>query len=122
MSKEEDNLRVQILQQQSEQIKEKLKEIAQEEEQLNELKKGLDEIKGELLSNYGGGVYFRTKVVEEDSFFVNIGKGIFIKKNKEEVKRLIEEQLKRISNAKEELMVILSLTDEQLEKLIKRIS
>jgi len=73
---------------------------------LNSLNFGLDELVGgkdkEMFAPLGKGIFVKAKLISEE-LNVDVGNGNFVKKSIPETKELIEEQIKKLGQIKEEL-------------------
>lgn len=75
--------------------------------ELELIKQSIDELKKhkdkEIMVPIGAGVLMLGKIVDENNVLINIGSNVFIQKNSEDAKVLIEEQIKEIDAMKESL-------------------
>ena len=63
------------------------------------------------------GIFANAKLGSED-FIVDIGNGNFVRKNVDDTKKLIWEQIKRLERAREELNSALDKINTEVSKLI----
>ncbi len=89
---------------------------------LNTLNFGLDEISGsngkEILAPMGRGIFVKAKLLSED-LLVDVGGKNLVKKNVEETKKLISEQMEKLDIIKEDLNNKLSEMENELTKTIQ---
>lgn len=113
-----------LFQQQIQQIQEQVQMIEKGINDLNELEKGIKEIKGkkdmEILSHIGKGIFIRTKIISED-LIVDIGKKNFVKKNTEDTREMIKKQIERLVEMKENLDSSLEEVNSEMAKVIEDI-
>lgn len=107
-NKEQEELlfRVNMLEQQAQQIQQQLQSIEQGIVELGSLNLGLDEFRGstdrEILAQIKRGVFVNAKILS-DELIVDIGNGDLVKKSIPETKKIIEEQIVKLENVKNEL-------------------
>ncbi len=97
------------------------KQIEILEKQMTELQMthhSLEEIKGisaesSILLPFGPGIYLPGNLKGNDSFVVSVGAGIFVKKNPDQAKEMIDRQMKEIHDIEEELVAGLEKLDSQ---------
>jgi len=110
-----------VFEQQMQQIQEQLELIEQGMHDLDELKKGLESIKGkkdkEIFAHIGKGIFVKAKLLSED-FIVDIGKKNFVKKNIDETKTMIDKQVERLESMKESLNGSIEDINSEMIKLI----
>jgi prefoldin alpha subunit len=80
--------------------------------ELNSTKKG-----SEILAPISSGIFVKTKLEDSTKFFVNVGKGVVVEKTVPETIKLLDEKLKEISEARENLMDELKKIDGRLIEL-----
>lgn len=73
-----------------------------------------------LLSSLGKGVFMKTEAVEKE-LFVEVGAGIIVKKSSAETQAVIENQIKKISEARLHTLSKLELYHQALQQLIASI-
>jgi len=92
--------------------------------ELNSLNFGLDEliesIGKEIFAPLGKGIFVNAKLLSEQ-LKVDIGNGNLVNKSIPETKELIEEQIKKLSQIKQELENNLEQLGEELTKMMKEI-
>lgn len=77
-----------------------------------------DSSEKEILSSIGKGVYAKANLVDKD-LFVEIGAGVIIKKTPQEIKSIIEGQVKTLEETKLRLMAQLEAYNESLQELMR---
>ena len=108
MEKNQEELmyKLQIYEQQIQQLQQQLEAVEQAIIEMNSLILGLDELTGskdkEILAPIGRGIFVKTKLVSED-LTVDVGGKNFVKKSIPETKKLIEDQVKKLEEVKKEL-------------------
>lgn len=87
-------------------IQEQLQAVEQATLDLGSLNLGLDELVGktnsEILSPVGRGIYAKSKLLSEE-LIVDIGGKNFVKKSIPETKKIVEEQIKKLNEIKNDL-------------------
>lgn len=82
---------------------------------------GLDEFKGskgrEIMAPVGRGIFVKSKIDSEE-LVVDIGEGNFITKNVDGTKEMIEKQVKKLIEVKEELNNNLEKTGEEITGIL----
>lgn len=94
------------------------------EQQISELRNFNDELekinaRGEILASLGRGVFVRADMKED--FFVDIGSGVVVKKQLNEVRRIIEDQLGSLGKLGEETTKRLEELQKEFEIIINKI-
>jgi len=74
----------------------------------------------QMLSSLGKGVYAKTNL-EDKKLFVEVGAGVLVRKTPEEIQKVIEEQIGRLSEARLNLMAQLESYNNELVSLIKEV-
>ncbi|OYT43347.1 MAG: hypothetical protein B6U88_01175 [Candidatus Aenigmarchaeota archaeon ex4484_56] len=86
-------------------------------EQISLLYASLDRLsEGDSYSQVGEDIYIKSKITSTDDFLVNVGKRIFVKMNKDELKKFLEEKKKKLENA---LLVTDKKSNEMVNELQK---
>ena len=110
-----------IFEQQMRQIQEQLQAVEQGIIELNELNKGLEELKGkkgdEILAPVGRGIFAKAKLLSED-LIVDIGGKKFVKKTIPKTKEMVDNQIKRLEDVYEQLTKSLDDLNAEVMKLI----
>jgi len=106
MMDQEQIIRIQMMEQEVNQLNEQLKLIDQNIIDMNELKESLDEIaKGgkDILANLGKRIYIPVEI-KDKNLIVEVGKGNFVKKSIEDTKAISEDQIQKLNEAKTQIM------------------
>lgn len=97
MEKNELMMEVQDLARQAEQIEQHVQFLDQQAEELMKFKINLDNFEGKvgskLISSFGKGVFMETEL-KSNILFVEVGSGILVKKDKNEVSSILDQQIK----------------------------
>ncbi len=123
MNKEEQEivLKLSLYEQQIKQLEQQLQAVEKTISEMLSLKKGLDELKGnigkEIFAPLGKGIFVKAKVISEE-LIVDIGWKNFVKKSIPETKELIESQIKKLEDAKTELSKSMEALGREVEKII----
>lgn len=98
-------------------IDSQINELEQFHENLNSLKNWKDK---EMLASLGKGVYLKTSLLEKE-LFVEVGSGIVVKKNLLETQKIVEEQIKRIKEARISILTELDSIQTEFNNLLVEI-
>ncbi len=104
------------------------------EEQINFIERQLAEFAGvgeliagnlekediEFLAPIGKGIYLKSEA-REKSFLVNVGAGVFVRKSRDELGRIIESQIRNMSNIKSELRERHEIFSEEIAKTAREL-
>ena len=97
------------------------------ERQISELEEFDSDIKSfskssgkEMLASVGKGIYVKADLADKD-LFVNVGSGVIVKKTPEETEKIVEDQLRKLKEAKTQLTAQLEANNMALMKLITEI-
>ena len=113
-------MKLQILEQESQMLKQKIQEIDNQILELNAVKESLGEMNGkkEILANLGKGIFAKASV-NEDKMLVNVGQGILVKKSAKETIEVIEEQTKMLMHGKENMIERIQALQEEAKQVLK---
>jgi len=104
--REELAMKFQMFEQQIRMIQEQQQAVEQAIVELGSLNLGLDELIGkkdnEIMAPIGRGIYANAKLLSED-LLVDVGEKNFVKKTIPETQKILQEQLKKLEQVKEEL-------------------
>jgi prefoldin alpha subunit len=113
-----------MFEQQIRELQQQIEAIERGIVELNSLNFGLDELTGstgkEIFAPLGKGIFVNAKLLSEQ-LKVDIGNGNLVNKSIPETKELIEEQIKKLSQIKQELESNLEQLGEELTKMMKEI-
>ena len=110
--------RIQELTNNLEFIDSQILELEQFQENLNSLKQWNGK---EMLSTLGKGVYLKTAMLEKE-LFVEVGAGIVVKKTPEETQKVVENQIKRIKEARISVLFDLDSLQKEFNNLLVEIN
>jgi len=109
--------KLQMFEQQAQQIQQQLQAVEQAMVEMKSLNLGLDELKGaegkEIMAPIGRGIFAKTKLLSEE-LTVDIGGKNFVKKSIPDTKKLVEGQINKLEEVKKDL-------DGNLEELGKEL-
>jgi len=115
---------IQIMEQEVNHLNEQLRLIDQNVVELKGLIESLNEIEGkdaqEILVNIGKKIYLPV-TIQNKELIVDIGKNSLVKKNIPDTKRLIEEQLGKLSEGKRQVFERLEDLHKEMERMIAEI-
>jgi len=109
-----------MFEQQIQQLQQQLQAIDQAIVEMSSLKIGLDEFKGEkreIFAAVGRGIFIKAKSVSEE-LLVDVGGKNFVTKSVPETKKLIEDQIKKLEDIKNDLNHNLDEVGGELQKTI----
>jgi len=113
-------LKLGMFEQQIKQTHQQLQAVEQAIIDINSLNLGLDELKGskdqEILAPIGRGIFVKTKLLSED-LLVDIGDKNFVTKDIESTKKTIQDQIKKLENARTQLEQMLEDINDELTKV-----
>ena len=73
----------------------------------------------EMLSPFGKRVYIKTKVEDKDKLFVEVGAGVIVKKTPAETIKIVEGQVSRLKEARNQIANQLAAYQIELEAFIR---
>ncbi|MCK5149978.1 prefoldin subunit alpha [Candidatus Pacearchaeota archaeon] len=110
-----------MYEQQIQQLQQQLQAIEQGIVEMKSLNLGLDELNGaegkEVMAPIGRGIFAKTKLLSEN-LVVDIGGGNLVKKSIADTKKIIDEQVKKLEDIKEEMNINLEKLSGELMKMI----
>lgn len=119
-SKQEELLKLQLLENQVNQYEEQLKIIEEQIIELNHLKKDLEFLENskesEIFSEFGKGIYIKSSAKKE--LMVDVGSKILVPKSFNEIKTVIENQIDKFNKIKPEISNHIGAINEELDKII----
>ena len=117
-------LKAQFLQQQAQEIEQNLEIIIQEIESLKKMHEDIDFLvkskEKSAISTIGKGLHLKTQI-ESKELFVEVGADVVVKKSPEEAKKVIENQINKLTEAKTHMSGKLDIYHQTLETVIKDI-
>ena len=112
-----------MFEQQMRQLQQQLQAVEQGIVELNTLSIDLNELeKGEgkeIFASIGRGIFTKAKILSNE-LTVDIGEKNFVKKSVPETQRIINKQVEKLKNAKEELNRSLEELNKEAEKIIAK--
>jgi len=121
MAKEEIILRLSMLEQEISKFQEQLQLIEQNILELQNLQLSLQEIQGtkekQMLANLGKNIFIKTEI-QDKNLIVDVGNKIFIKKNIPETIKIIENQLLKLMQAKNQVLEKMQQLQGQAQEII----
>jgi len=123
--KAEQIMQIQVIEQEANQFNEQLQIFDQNISEMQELNKSLDEIENsennEILANLGKKIYLPAEIKKNQKLMVEVGNKNYVKKSISETKEIVDDQLKKLIIAKQEIMDNLETLQNQMLKLIEEI-
>ena len=115
-------MKIQMMEQESNQLNEQLQMIEQSVNEMLELKASLDEIgkneNKEILANIGKRIYIPVEI-KDKKLIVEVGKKNFVKKTIPQAKEIITDQLKKLITAKAQTMERLEALQTEINGLME---
>lgn len=119
-NKQEEILKLQILENQVNQYEEQLKIIEQQIGELDLIKKDLEYLENtkenEIFSEFGKGIYIKSVVKKE--IMVDVGSKILVPKTFSEIKEVIENQISKFNTIKPEISGHIDAINKELDNII----
>ncbi len=118
MANEEIIIKLAGLEERAKQIEQNIQIVEENSIDLQRLQEGLEEIKGskgkEILAPIGRGIFVKAKLDSEE-FLTDIGGRTFVKKDGDDINKMIEENIGKLAELKAELFRELEELNEELE-------
>ncbi len=112
-----------MFEQQIKQLQQQLQAVEQTITDLDSLNFGLDDLKGkigkEILAPFGRGIFVKAKLLSE-KLTVDVGGKNFVIKDIPQTKEIIQEQIKKLEDAKKELNDNLERIGNGAQKMIEK--
>ena len=124
--KQEHIIQIQLIDQEANQLSEQLKLIELNVQEMDELKLSLDEIDNlddnnkKILTNLGRKIYLPV-TINDNNLIVEVGKDNFVKKSISETKKIINDQIERLNDAKYQIIGMLNNLQTKMDNLISEI-
>ena len=119
-NKQEEILKLQILENQVNQYEEQLKIIEQQIGELELIKKDLEYLENtkenEIFSEFGKGIYIKSVVKKE--IMVDVGSKILVPKTFGEIKEVIENQISKFNTIKPEISMHIDAINKELDNIM----
>ena len=114
-------MKIQMMEQETNQLNEQLKMVDQNVVEMNDLKASLDEIDSnenkEIMANLGKRIFIPVDI-REKSLIVEVGKGNFVKKSVPDTKKIVDEEGNKLMEAKNQIMGRLDELQNDMNKMI----
>ncbi|MEK6830530.1 MAG: prefoldin subunit alpha [Nanoarchaeota archaeon] len=119
---QEQLIRIQLMEQEANQLNQQLQLVEENVKEFRELIESLNEIGNgkEILVNLGKKLYTKVEI-KDDKLIVDVGKGNFVKKTIPDTKEIINNQIEKLSEIREEIMKRLEVLQEEINFLILEI-
>ena len=109
-----------MIEQQMQNLYQQLQSVERGMTELETLDVGLDNLKNpegkEIFAQVGKGIFTKAKIISNE-FIVDIGEKNFVKKSVEETKKLLQEQIKKLDEVKNEINVNIEEVSKEAEKI-----
>lgn len=115
-------MQIQMLSEEAEKIEQHVQMLDQQANELQEIRKSIEGIKNtsgnqEILANLGKGIFVKAEVKSKE-LLINIGKETIVKKTPEETIGIIDNQLLRLTEGKQELISRIQEIQQQVQGLL----
>jgi len=121
MAKEEVLLQLAMFEQQINQLEQQMQIIEQNALELRNLKESLEELdkskEKEIYANLGKNIFIKAEI-KDKKLLVDVGNKTFVKKSAEETLKLIEEQIEKLKEAKNNVLNKMQEIQQQAEEAI----
>ena len=121
---QEQILRIQMIEQETNQLNEQLQMIEQTVAEMQQMNLSLDEIRDnktdKIMVNLGRRIFVSVSIINKD-FFVDVGKGHFIKKDIQETKRIVDDHAMQLITSKTIIMDQLQKLQNEIEEIIHEV-
>lgn len=111
-----------MFQQQMQYLQQQFEAIERAVNEMNSLNYGLEDLRGkkdsEIFANIGKGIYARAKLISED-LLVDIGDRNLVKKDIDSTKKIIEKQVQKLEEIKQELNNNIENLNIEAQKMIQ---
>jgi len=122
--KQEQIIQIQMMEQEVNQLNQQLQLIEQNIKEMNELLESLEEIGNEenkdILANLGKRIFIPVEI-KDKNLIVEVGKGNFVKKSVPETKEVIEREVSKLIDGKNQIMERLTSLQIEMNNLIMQI-
>jgi len=114
-------MKASLIEKHLQELNERIDYISQQISELEEFKNNLKFLKDaknkEMLAPLGKGIYLKS-LCQDDSFFVNVGAGIVVKKTPEETAEIMISQIKNLHEAKTSLLPSLEVYQRLMGQVV----
>lgn len=112
------------LEKRSQEVENEIAFVDKQISELEEFNNGLEYLsktkEKEMLSSLGKGVYVKTSL-EGKELFVNVGSGVMVKKTPEQAKKVVQDQLKKLKEARIQLSAQMEAVSRNLAELLMQV-
>ncbi len=117
-------LKVSILEKQGKETEGEIDFVEREIVELERFSDNLDYLSNSkddsILASMGKGVLIKTQITEK-KLFVDVGSGVILRKEPQELKQIIQEQIARLKEARVRLVSRVNIIQASLQQIIKEI-
>lgn len=114
-------MKIQMMEQETNQLNEQLKSVDQNVAEMNDLKASLEEIENndnkEIMANLGKRIFLPVDI-RDKSLIVEVGKGNFVKKSVPDTKKIVDEEGDKLMEAKNQIMGRLDELQNEMNQMI----
>ena len=114
-------MKIQMMEQETNQLNEQLKMVDQNVAEMNDLKASLEEIETnsnkEIMANLGKRIFIPVEI-KDNKLIVEVGKGNFVKKSVPDTKKIVDEESDKLMDAKNQIMGRLDELQNEMNKMI----
>ena len=125
MEQQEYLIKLQMLEQEASQYGEQLEMIDKQVVELNRLKRDIENLSNtkekEMFSEVGKGIYVKGEL-NNSQMLVDVGHRVFVPKTSSEIKSIVDSQIKKFADVKEEIAQKIEEINQEVDNLIKEIS
>ena len=122
MEQQEYMLKLQLLEQQANQFGEQLKAIDHQIEELGKLKENISALGNsgneEMFSEIGKGIYVKGQLTSKE-MLVDVGNKILVPKNSEQIETIVDDQIHKFDEVKDEISKQIDHINQELDSLMK---
>jgi len=119
---QEQLIQLQIIEQEAQQLEQQSQIIEQNIIEMQNLNNSLEELektdKKEILANIGRGIYIPAEI-KDKNLTVEVGNKVFVKKSIPETKKIVEEQIEKLDEAREQIKDRLDDLREEVDQFMK---
>ena len=112
-----------MIEQEAQQFEEKLGAIDQQISEMQSVRSCISEIESNsgksILAGLGKGIFIKAELSKDSGLFVNVGKGTIIRKTPKETIKIIEEQIEKLMQGKEDVMSEIMSLQQRMQEIIE---
>ena len=128
---QEKYMQMQMIEQQMQQVQKQLKVIDQQIQELNLTEQALNDLKdtkigSEILVPMASGIFVKAELKDNKELVINVGADTVVKKDVDDAKKLITDQISEVTNMQQQLNMNLEklassaqVLEKELQKLVK---